>query len=287
MDPRATSTLFAPDSAPLARQDGPYGGEQDASAEGRRPAELDGGASSVAAAVDAAAEDRAERRTPASRHYRRAKADRGGETRQRLVLAALDVFGRYGFEAAPTREIARRADANLAAIVYHFGGKDGLHRAVADYVVSRIGSQLRPTLEAMATGDLAALSRAQAIERLQWLAQSQVELMLGTTEAELWARFVMREQMEPSAVFEVIFDFMAGAHELICRLVGIALGEDPASDRVRMRVFTLLGQILVFRFCHPVVLRRLNKKSLTAEDRAEVAAILADNFEAILLGVAR
>ena len=79
------------------------------------------GASRAMAAPDGA--------TPAkgSPQYRRARHDRGAETRQRLVEAALDVFGRYGFEGATTRQIAREAKANLAAIVYHFGSKEALH----------------------------------------------------------------------------------------------------------------------------------------------------------------
>src|SRR5690242_3694147 len=65
-------------------------------------------------------------RERAERHYRRARRDRGAETRERLVEAALDVFGRFGFEGATTRQIAKEAKANLAAIVYHFGSKEAL-----------------------------------------------------------------------------------------------------------------------------------------------------------------
>lgn len=223
------------------------------------------------------------RHAPASRHYRRAKADRGGETRQRLILAALDVFGRYGFEAAPTREIARRADANLAAIVYHFGGKEALHRAVAEYVVAQVGSRIGPMLASAAAGDLSTLSAAEAADRLKRLAATQVEFMLGTAEAELWARFIMREQMDPSAAFEVIYEFMAAAHMRVARLVGIALREDAESERVRVRAFSMMGQILVFRFCHPAVLRLLGKDAFTAEDRAFVSGIIGENIEAILV----
>ncbi len=39
----------------------------------------------------------------------------------RLIRAALNAFGRQGFEAASTRAIAGAAGANLAALPYHFG----------------------------------------------------------------------------------------------------------------------------------------------------------------------
>ncbi|HEX6141368.1 MAG TPA: TetR family transcriptional regulator, partial [Geminicoccaceae bacterium] len=55
----------------------------------------------------------------------RARGERGEATRERLLLAAIDVFGRRGFEAS-TRELAGAAGVNLAAIPYHFGSKHGL-----------------------------------------------------------------------------------------------------------------------------------------------------------------
>src|ERR1051325_7635965 len=59
----------------------------------------------------------------------RVRRDRGAQTRAELIEAALDVFSRIGFEGASTRMIAQAAGANLAAIVYHFGGKEALYLA--------------------------------------------------------------------------------------------------------------------------------------------------------------
>lgn len=55
---------------------------------------------------------------------------RGDHTKQRLLQAALEVFGEFGLQAATTRDIARHAGQNIAAITYHFHSKEGLYRAV-------------------------------------------------------------------------------------------------------------------------------------------------------------
>ena len=52
------------------------------------------------------------------------------QTRQRLLDAGLAVFSEVGYHGATIREIAGRAGTNIAAISYHFGGKDGLYSAV-------------------------------------------------------------------------------------------------------------------------------------------------------------
>ena len=48
-------------------------------------------------------------------------------TRRALLDHATDVFAENGFDGASVREITRRATSNLAAINYHFGGKEALY----------------------------------------------------------------------------------------------------------------------------------------------------------------
>ena len=56
-------------------------------------------------------------------------------TRERILEAALDLFGERGLTGTTVRDIAQRAKVNVAAISYHFGGKDELYRAVATTVI--------------------------------------------------------------------------------------------------------------------------------------------------------
>lgn len=54
----------------------------------------------------------------------------GAETRQHILQVAGRIFADRGFARATSREICQTAGTNMAAVNYHFGGKDGLYDAV-------------------------------------------------------------------------------------------------------------------------------------------------------------
>jgi AcrR family transcriptional regulator len=211
---------------------------------------------------------------------RRAARDRGAETRNALVEAALDAFGRLGFEGASTREIAKAAGANLAAIVYHFGSKEELHLAVARYIVERVQMQLGPVLASLrdpasvASPEVARATLGRVIATL-------ADVLVGTAEAERWARFIVREQMQPTAAFDVIYGLMGNAHGLAVKLAATATGR-PENETMMLRVFTLMGQVLVFRVAQALVLRRTGWQQIGDAERARIKAVIAVNLNAIL-----
>ena len=51
---------------------------------------------------------------------------RGESTREALLAAATELFGRRGYDGVSVEEIAQCAEANKATISYHFGGKAAL-----------------------------------------------------------------------------------------------------------------------------------------------------------------
>ncbi|MGW9346944.1 TetR/AcrR family transcriptional regulator [Nocardiopsis flavescens] len=55
-----------------------------------------------------------------------------GDTRAEIQEAALDLFGRQGYEKTSLREIAERLDITKAALYYHFRSKEDLLRALAE-----------------------------------------------------------------------------------------------------------------------------------------------------------
>src|SRR3954464_5992735 len=92
------------------------------------------------------------------------------QTRQALIRAGLKLFGAKGFDGTSTREIAAAANANIGSIAYHFGGKEGLRAACANFIVETIQTVAAQALkldEARPKGEAAAAARLNmAIERM-------------------------------------------------------------------------------------------------------------------------
>src|SRR5512145_606670 len=67
--------------------------------------------------------------------------DRGTQARDALIAQGTRIFAAKGYAAASTREICQAAGANVAAIHYYFGDKEGLYRAVLTAPIEAIADQ--------------------------------------------------------------------------------------------------------------------------------------------------
>ncbi|MBY5411368.1 CerR family C-terminal domain-containing protein [Rhizobium leguminosarum] len=207
--------------------------------------------------------------------------------RQKMLSAALDVFGRYGFDGASTRHLADAAGVNLQAIPYYFGSKEGLYLATAEYLMMRINTHVGDMRARVGAHLLALdaagqpLDEAEARHFLIEILQTMVTLFVGG-ESESWARFLIREQMEPTEAFTRVYQgLMRPMIEMGRRLIGAILHEDPASEHVRLRTFTLLGSILVFRVAHAAVLAQMEWDGVGPEQVETVRGLAAELVDSI------
>jgi AcrR family transcriptional regulator len=207
-----------------------------------------------------------------------APGDRADATREALVRVALDRFGAKGFEATSTREIANAAKVNLAAIGYHFGGKEGLRKACAEHVAAVIGRTLGPVLRNV--GPFKPLAPEEAEAAISRALAAGIDFVVVSAEAEPIVRFVLRELTEPSSTFDIIHDSaMRPAHERICILWARATGGDPESEATRLATLAMLGQVLYFRIARRVVLRRMDWRGIARHEAAAIKSVILRNLD--------
>ncbi len=58
------------------------------------------------------------------------------DKKEHIISIAIELFAQKGFEGTSIRELAAKADVNVAMISYYFGSKDKLFEAVVEYKAS-------------------------------------------------------------------------------------------------------------------------------------------------------
>ena len=198
-------------------------------------------------------------------------------TRQSLILAGLRLFGRQGFAATSVRQLAQEAGANIAAIAYHFGGKDGLRLACAEEFGRRMGH----ATGAVAVGPDASPTAAR--DELRQIVRNMVALLLAGPGSREIVPFMLRELAEDGPGVDAVYrSFAEPMHRRLCQLWGQATGTDPQSDAVRLAVFTLIGQLMYFRVGQSIVTRRMGWDHFGPDEIEQVSQRIADNLDAML-----
>jgi AcrR family transcriptional regulator len=203
------------------------------------------------------------------------------QTRAALIRAALKLFGRQGFEGTSTREIAALAKANIGSIAYHFGGKEGLRAACANYIVETIGGIAGTAMADDTVGKVHGAEAARA--RLNTVLEAMVGFIVARPEAGEFVQFVLRELSQPSEALDIIYDgVFEPVHQRLCRIWAEASGEDAESERTRITIFTLIGQVVYFRIARAAVMRRMGWDQLGPAEAANIISVVKSNIEAIL-----
>lgn len=205
-------------------------------------------------------------------------------TREALLDAGIKLFGQHGFAATSTRALAEAAGANIAAIAYHFGSKEGLREACGREAARRlaedvVGGAVAGLDQALDAG----MSAEQAQARLVMLVDILVPALVGRADLDPVVRFVLREQTEMSSAFASVHDaFIAPTHTRLCRLWAAATGEPSDSTQARLSTLTLLAQIIYFRIARNVALKRLGWTTIGSNEAGEIAATVKRNLIAAL-----
>lgn len=205
------------------------------------------------------------------------------DPRSLLIEAGLDLFGKYSFDGASTRMLTKRAEVNLAAIQYYFGGKKGLYLAVAGHIVEQIDGLLGPRLaKIQKTLKKQALSKEQSFRLLCELLDFFITGFLGQRQTDKWLTIIMREQLCPTEAFDVFFEgFMRPLDQALFGLVARIMDQKRDDREVKLRVFAIMGEVLMFHVSPGSVKRALNWENYGPENLEAIRRVILDNVKTI------
>ena len=197
---------------------------------------------------------------------------------ERLLEIAIREFAAKGLEGASTRGIAAAAGTAMSSITYHYGGKEGLYLAAADYIAAEMHDV---TADFDPGAIVAAADRVAARQAIKAILARMVDKLAAAHNAS-WSLFIVREQMNPTAAFDRIYDGAMGQMfdalvELVCVAVA-AQGRTAA----RIMVLTLFGQVVVLRAARATCARLLGSQPDDAALVADFHHRIAANIDAVL-----
>lgn len=207
-------------------------------------------------------------------------ARRGEASRRALIQAGIELFGRRGLEGATTRAIANASGQNIAAIGYYFGSKDGLYLAVTQHLLESTFGHLLPLIEQ--TEVLLSKGQAKPAELLQALLAlcRALVLMLTRDETRAISRIITREQTDPTAAFDLIYErAIARAHRCLAGLLDQYSGADVGAVDSALRAHILLGSILGFRVAAATVLRRTGWRQYGPSEVEQIERLACEHAE--------
>lgn len=161
--------------------------------------------------------------------------DRGASARERLLAEATRLFAEKGYAGTSTREICLAAQANVAAIHYHFGGKEGLYREV-------MLAPIRDVLARFAGFDDPALPLAGALKRLLGAFLPMQEAGADAAREAQMQRLHLREMVEPSPGYaEALSQQVRPHHDALTKLLARHIGLAEPDRDVQQLSFAIVA----------------------------------------------
>ncbi len=205
------------------------------------------------------------------------------ETRKRLIEAGVELFGRYSFDGVSTRNLADRAKVNLASIQYYFGSKEGLYLAVAGHIVERVRSWIAPQIsrtDRILTNENP--DKEDCFRLLCELLDRILAHALGDPESTRWMGIFLREQIEPTQAFDILYDgIMEPIHRCVCRLTARMLDLPEHDTETKVRSYAVAAPVLMFHISRAEIVRTLNWDEYGTDEIEAIRRVVLEHSRAI------
>jgi TetR/AcrR family transcriptional regulator, regulator of cefoperazone and chloramphenicol sensitivity len=202
------------------------------------------------------------------------------ETENRLLEAAGEIFAQYGYRAATVRQICEKAGANIAAINYHFGDKEGLYLAVLRSVPNAYAEKYPPG---------AGLKRgASAEHKLLAYVRSLLQRVFDEGRPGWHTKIIAREMIEPTRALDTLLEEVARPiHQELALIVRELLGPGANQAVLRRCTLSVMSQCVYYHHARAVIRRLYPEQKYDPEEIDQLATHITQFSLAALKALAR
>ena len=172
------------------------------------------------------------------------------EVTDRLLDVAEKLFCERGFDGTSVRDLTKAAHCNIAAVNYHFGGKDQLYEQMFRRHLGQVFKQHQENIERVMSGSETSLERF-----LESLARISLEKLSAADTQIPLMKLIIRECLNPQlkqevVALDIVKDFLKQLGACLQKLV-------PGLDEKKalMYVFSIEGMLM-----HPMLFYDLYSK---------------------------
>ena len=196
------------------------------------------------------------------------------DTREKIVETAIYEFAMKGYEPTATRDILAKARANVAAISYYFGNKNGLYAEVLKRILVRINQKFADEMEEYQNELSQRPCSKKSEELLKRFIRGFVELFCSDKLTTAMCMIFVREYVEPSPSFKELFQGLNTHYRQIFvdLLVDANEGKMTYKEAV-LQVVMLFSSIFMLVSRKKIILDAMQWKGYTSDSIDEILAV--------------
>ncbi|MGD8570007.1 MAG: CerR family C-terminal domain-containing protein [Gammaproteobacteria bacterium] len=200
------------------------------------------------------------------------------ETRDRLFSVGTRLFAESGFKGVSVRELCAEAGANIAAVRYHFGGKEGLYRAIFEDTLDEDESRFQVAMDNINTViDNARGDRNQLGVALELYIKTFFARFPLNEQKRWFSVLVMRELSFPGQGFDLICERRATPSlKVLTRIAAAAGGIDENSEVARLQAHALNGTIMGVIISRNILLRTMQWQDFTPDKLTNLLNVISN-----------
>lgn len=169
------------------------------------------------------------------------------DAKTRLLEVALKLFAVKGLDGVSTREIAQKAQINISAITYYFGGKAELYSAVLEYIKTTLQADAAAIIKEL---DYSKKLKNMGVAEARTIFQRVYEEILNAAfkPKNIYMSMILaKESVNPSkAAIKVFTAKTTPLTAEIVKLISKITGLSQNSTKTALITETLLNKAMVF-----------------------------------------
>lgn len=190
------------------------------------------------------------------------------KTKERLLKVACSIFAEKGFRAATVAEICEAAEANIAAVNYHFGDKESLYDAVWRHAFE-ITKATYPLDGSLPGGP-------STEDYLYSYANALLHRIFSKDDAGLFPRLLNQEMAAPTlALDKIAKEALFPQSQQVEKALRAHFGEDYDEHTFWLCKNCIIGQCAFYNFSRPLREQIMVCGEMTEESISQIARHIA------------